>query len=212
MPDRKKRRFVPEILYLGTTEEIGKTLSHSNIEPPVVLSDVYSPFFAQEACKQKSYKWCIVEINCSSLNENEFHPFHGYLERWSRNRSGVKDPEGIARRRKDYLDNINLSRIKWHQSFDICGTVLYTLPIKPENINKITTFNPKIINPNKLIVSKINSCVGPWETTGAHHRQMWEMNKKITDWMACDLCSNQEDWMLNREGLELYYKISEKKK
>lgn len=137
MPDRKKRRFIPDVLYLGTNEDVGKSLTVSAIDSPVILSDVYAPFFAQESCAKNLYKWCIIEVDCKSLDENAFYPFHGYLERWSRNRSGVKDPEGISRRRQDYLDNINLTRIKWHQSFDICGTVLYNLQIKLENVKKL---------------------------------------------------------------------------
>lgn len=35
---------------------------------------------------------------------------------------------------------------------------------------------------------------------------MWGNNKQITDWMCCNTHSNSEDWMVDRTGLELYYK------
>lgn len=205
-----KKITLPEFLYFGTKDGIGKTLPSNGIEPPMILTDVYAPHFAFYESGE-NIKWSIIQIATANLYKESFKPFHGYIERFTRKRASAKDrtPEGIGKRRQEYLDKIDLSRVKWHDSFNACGTILYANFIRPRDIERVITFDPTHRDANNEVISMVKDAIGPWETTPDHHRKEWPKNSDLMDWFMCKELDFTKTWALNRNGLDMYYKAPE---
>ncbi len=178
-------------LYVGTTEQEAKEAPIKGLKPPVVLSDVYPGYFAFSASKDAN--WGIVEVNMEALLPDNLAPFSG--------------------RKKQ----------KWRDSLKECGVCLYMLHIPVHAITKVTVYSPNGRVGNSFITESVKKN-DPLEVTLAQHQATYALNLGLTRWLACELVTGTElmngsaakqgskidDLLANRNGLELFYRRTEK--
>lgn len=206
---RKRYQHTPNVtsLYVGVSDVEAKEAATKGLKPPIIVSDIYSGYFAANAAKGN---WGIIELDFETV-KSELHPFHAYLERKNRRKSCE-----IITNRQKYLDNIKKYQDKWQESLKNCGVCVIPNYLHPAFIRKVITYD---VSKTNLLVERVVRSVDPWNHTVNQHKENYKMNKLISDWLSCKTVNDDDfgredvkilDQLNNCDPLEMYYIQSDK--
>jgi hypothetical protein len=175
---------------------------------------------AQDLTVRLKAKLGVVEVDVSKLDTSKILPFHGFVERQSRNKAKVSsdDFEKIELRLKESFAKIESSKVKWSESLDGCGTILYNAFIQPEAVTRVVIFDQNVrkkpkpateikpAEPGCPVMRLLATAKGPWEVFGKEFSLERDAFAEVTSWMFFDDLSVEKPWHFDREGLDLYFR------
>ena len=203
-------------LYCGTIERIAKLAPVVGLNPnnePVYLSDVYPGLLAFFASTKDGDRFGIVEVTTSFLDPADLLPCEWYLEQSSRQR--VKSGKE-HRRLEGYRKTLDKYRLKWRESLQRIGVVVFDGYIPKKAIRRITIYDPAS-NPT-ITNAIVNARISLTDYKKNHPRNLaltrWLLGESVMveEWLGdcyADTPREERDLLAeqlqNKSGLDIFY-------
>jgi hypothetical protein len=175
-------------LYCGTTERVAKLAPVVGINPghePVYLSDVYPGLLAFYASTKDNDRFGLIQVDTALLDASNFLPCEWYLDQTSRQK--VRTGREHHRRLESYRKNLEKYKLKWRDSLQRIGVLVYDGFIPKKAIRRITIYDPAS---NQVLTSAIVNA----EISLSDYKKSLARNLAVTRWLAGESVT-LEDWL-----------------